>query len=735
MSEIRKGLVLIGTIALMFTCACNPQEPLVESIDSTSAAVLGAVLTLSGEPVAQARVEIGEASTITGTDGRFELANLPQDQELDLFVRSSGHSTGHWPLRLADRQQLQLTLRVLEATEHQVDASSGGRIERDDGVVIDLAAGFVDGSGEPVTGPVTVHSAAIRSPLQMRTAPGGMLAITDEGEVALESFGMVEVRLTAGGAAVQPVSPARLELPLPASSRFVEGERIPFWSLDEAQGRWVPEGEGEVFGGTVVAEVDHFTWWNPDVPIRTACIRGRLITAQGGSVTGQVAGEGIDYLGTSYTYTGDDGSFEMLVQTSSQVVLTEGGPLDGQESTFGFRLEIDTPDTPADEGTCGELGDITVSDLTVDDDGDGFTELAGDCDDGDPARHPGAEELCNYVDEDCNGVAEQGPDADHDGEGTCLDCDDDDWFVNTLAADVCDGIEDNNCDGVTDDREADLDADGMTWCDGDCDDSNPALTDGCAWRGLTAGADFTCGIRPAGDVFCWGGVDAALAPAGPFVELGGGEGFACGLLEAGGVSCWNGEMTWSPAELTQARTDLAVGATHECALDVGGTALCAGGNEYGQALPPGLALTDLAAGALHSCGLSEEGTASCWGANAAGQTTVPMGLELAAISAGSIHTCGLDAAGTATCWGDDSFGQLHVDDAVLTSLSAGTHHTCGVTERGTLSCWGRDEHGQAQPPAGRFSAVFAGGSHSCAIDLRGQAVCWGSDEAGQSSVP
>ena len=140
MSEIRKGLVLIGTIALMFTCACNPQEPLVESIDSTSAAVLGAVLTLSGEPVAQARVEIGEASTITGTDGRFELANLPQDQELDLFVRSSGHSTGHWPLRLADRQQLQLTLRVLEATEHQVDASSGGRIERDDGVVIDLPA-------------------------------------------------------------------------------------------------------------------------------------------------------------------------------------------------------------------------------------------------------------------------------------------------------------------------------------------------------------------------------------------------------------------------------------------------------------------------------------------------------------------------------------------------------------------------------------------------------------------
>ena len=684
-----------------------------------------------------ALVEVGEVSVRTDAAGRFELTGLAQDQDLELLVRSPRHSTGHMPLRLADRQQLHVTLRVLDSMEHQVDAAVGGRVERDDGVVIDLPGGFLDASGQPVTGQVTVRSAAIRTLLAMRAAPGGMMARTDEGDVALESFGMVEVELTSGGEPVELAGPARLEVPLPAASRFVEGESIPFWSFDEELGRWVRDGEGEVFGGTVVAEVEHFTWWNPDVKIRTACVRGRLVTVDEVPVTGGVYGEGIDYMGSSYAWSGSDGSFEIPLQVSSRASLSATGPLDsGEDSLFGFQLELDTPDTLQEDGPCEDLGDILVSDLSVDDDGDGFTELEGDCDDADIGRHPGAEELCNWIDEDCNGLVEQGPDLDHDGEGDCLDCDDGDWFVNTLAADLCDGILDNNCDGATDDREADLDADGMTWCAGDCDDTNPAMTDGCALRSLAAGGDFTCGLRPAGDVTCWGSMHGELAPLGPFVELGGGEGFACGLLEAGGVSCWNAEMSWVPEGMGMARTGLAVGATHQCALDSNGLALCAGADDFGPAQPPGSAFSLLTAGALHTCGLAEAGSASCWGADAAGQASVPIGSTLTSVVAGSIHTCGLTTEGSAVCWGDDSFGQLHADGTlVFSSLSAGTHHTCGVTDRGTLACWGRDEFGQTTPPPGRFSTVFAGGSHSCALDLRGQPVCWGSDEAGQSTPP
>lgn len=43
-----------------------------------------------------------------------------------------------------------------------------------------------------------------------------------------------------------------------------------------------------------------------------------------------------------------------------------------------------------------------------DDDGDGVSDLDGDCDDTDPGVHPGAEERCDRRDQDCDGEADEG---------------------------------------------------------------------------------------------------------------------------------------------------------------------------------------------------------------------------------------------------------------------------------------------------------------------------------------
>ncbi len=139
--------------------------------------------------------------------------------------------------------------------------------------------------------------------------------------------------------------------------------------------------------------------------------------------------------------------------------------------------------------------DCDGSDLS-DVDGDGQSPPA-DCDDNDPARFPSAEEIpYDGVDQDCDGS-----DADDlDGDGYLLldDCDDTNSEVNPSAVEVCNGIDDD-CDGSADAGAtdatlwyADTDADGFGDPDvtelscepqgvtdaTDCDDRNPGIYPG-----------------------------------------------------------------------------------------------------------------------------------------------------------------------------------------------------------------------------------------------------------------
>ena len=122
----------------------------------------------------------------------------------------------------------------------------------------------------------------------------------------------------------------------------------------------------------------------------------------------------------------------------------------------------------------------------ADADEDGYSPATGDCNDEDGTVHPGADELCDGKDNDCNGVTPADEiDEDFDGYRLCsFDCDDADNNVHPNAAEICDG-KDSDCDGVIND-ETDADMDGISICNGDCDDTNenraPGLIEVCDGR-------------------------------------------------------------------------------------------------------------------------------------------------------------------------------------------------------------------------------------------------------------
>ncbi|MCB9766360.1 MAG: hypothetical protein H6739_41680 [Alphaproteobacteria bacterium] len=180
---------------------------------------------------------------------------------------------------------------------------------------------------------------------------------------------------------------------------------------------------------------------------------------------------------------------------------------------------------------CGDK-DTTDDSAAVDADGDGVVATE-DCDDADAARFPGNAEVCDGVDNDCDGRIDIEPtdgltlylDVDNDGYGdpahqqlACAaraglvdngdDCDDSSYGVSPAAQEYCDTI-DNDCDGEVDEPDAlgtstwyaDLDGDGF----GDAANTTPGCT---APTGYTADThdcdDADAAVNPDADELCDG---------------------------------------------------------------------------------------------------------------------------------------------------------------------------------------------------------------------------------------
>ncbi|MCB9779909.1 MAG: SUMF1/EgtB/PvdO family nonheme iron enzyme [Alphaproteobacteria bacterium] len=173
---------------------------------------------------------------------------------------------------------------------------------------------------------------------------------------------------------------------------------------------------------------------------------------------------------------GDDGTGSDGADDGGVTGADAGGGDSSTSADSGAEGDSDAGvDTGGGEVDSGGGSDSASDPDHTDDDGDGFSEAEGDCDDADPNVSPTASDVAgDGADQNCDGV--DGTDSDGDGFASAAsggaDCNDSAAEIHPGAAELWyDGV-DQDCAG---DDDFDADADGHRVGTDDCDDGDASM--------------------------------------------------------------------------------------------------------------------------------------------------------------------------------------------------------------------------------------------------------------------
>ncbi len=281
------------------------------------------------------------------------------------------------------------------------------------------------------------------------------------------------------------------------------------------------------------------------------------------------------------------------------------------------------------------------------------------------------------------------------------------------------------------------------------------VPDGDDFIAISAGGNFSLGLRSDGSIAAWGGDGAGQvsnAPAGTgFTAIGAGGETGLALASDGSIVAWGSNgynmVTDAPTDDGYTAFDVTTtGNTHAHALTSDGSIVSWGRDYWGQCelAPTDAGYIAVAAGEMHGLAMKSDGSIVGWsGYNWAGQATPPAGTGFTALSADLWHSMALDSDGSIVCWGwnDVPDGMVPPDGDGFTAASCGGKYNLALASDGSITAWGDDGAGQCSgapdvtaallgpglnPAWGdpgdpnpwygaAFVAIAAGGEHSLAL--------------------
>ncbi|TPW08516.1 MAG: hypothetical protein FD127_4355, partial [Acidimicrobiaceae bacterium] len=313
----------------------------------------------------------------------------------------------------------------------------------------------------------------------------------------------------------------------------------------------------------------------------------------------------------------------------------------------------------------GDLYGSTTTTLACSQPG-GYVSNDDDCNDMVSTVNPAAPELCNNVNDDCDGSTDEPPASTHCNTlypfaGVTYAC-----TAGTCVVTACPGTV-RDCDGSA---------------------TNGCETDVSSSVSNCGGCGFSCSM-----------VCSSSLCDDP-VEIAGGSGHACARRASGRLLCWGGNANGQLGD----------------------------GTNFDRLAPTNVSTittaTGVTAGTGHSCARTSDGSIYCWGTSAQGElgtgstlTRYTPTLTAGTQGFGSVHTstattCAVRTSGVVACWGlanayqvgdtaaaPDPGGAFHSvprDTSIVdaTQVQAGSMHACARRSGGLVQCWGTDDFGR-----------------------------------------